>query len=343
MCTKNSRQSTKATYLAKTTGLIALAGVIVMLNACGGGGNGEPAPGEGPGNGTGGGGAGNDQQRMSEIILDFDNNGQMDARITYSYFADGRLSAETYEYVGDGTPDIYNPYYNGSNTDRVDVTYSYDGVGNLTGVTFYQNNGTNVGDYAYTFNGTDLVQVDITDTTPVVTTFLLGQLIYQNGLPSQYDISLNGITQVSFNYQYNGNNQITQEVRTFTGSNNPQTRTFTWNADGSIDTITIVDNFTTNMEAFTYNNGLLVRRDFTFSNPPTNSNNTNVSWLYYYANGVPTGGEYDLNMDGTIDGTLTVTMENGPCTPVYFNIVDEITQAGIDGLPGSPNGIVWCG
>ena len=317
---------------------LAISGLALVLGACGGGGGGgggtsptQPPPPPPVSN-----------QRILESVMDYDNNGQIDARFDYTYYADGRIENITYTYIGDGTPDIYVPYYSGMNVTTVVNSFNYDANGNLDNMKLDFDNGALVNDLTYTFNGSQLVQMDGIVTVPGTTVTLLGIMSYQNGLPDQYDLTSNGVNPTVFNYTYNANNQIIQEVRNIGGTLNPVTRIFDWNPDGSLDKITTTDSNSTNVEDLIYAGGQLVQRDYTFSLPPTGPDNTNVSWMLTYNAGVPARIDYDLNMDGSIDGTLTITMENGPCTPVYFNITDEISQAGNDGIPGSANGVAWC-
>jgi len=338
----NNSHSDKLTRYSNKLKFSTIATLAIVLSACGGGGGGDSSSSGGNnGGGSGGSGGGSQSQRIAEAVMDFDNNGQIDARFDYVYFSDGRINIQTYTYIGDGTPDIYNPYYSGINVTRADVEFGYDANGNLETLRLTFDNGT-VNDTIYTYNGNQFIQSDTNVTVPGGTAMLTGLMSYVNGLPDQFDLSSNGTPAVNYSFSYNPSNQVIQSVRTFAGSTNPETSTYTWNPDGSLDSITNVDNFSTDTEELTYSNGLLFRRDFTFSKPPTNSTNTNVAWLFYYNNGVPTRSEFDLNMDGVIDGNLTVTMEDGPCTPVYFNIPEDITQIGLDGIPGSQNGVTWC-
>ena len=172
---------------------------------------------------------------------------------------------------------------------------------------------------------------------------LTGTVSYMNGLASQYDFSSAGSVILGYQFSYNANMQVSQSIKSSAGSTNPVFSTYTWNTDGSLNKIANANSLSNWSETFIYSGGVLQQKDFTFSQPPTNSKNTNVSWIYMYNNSVPAGIDFDLNMDGSIDSKISVTLENGPCTPVYANIPDDIPGVGGDGKPGSAFGLTWCG
>ncbi len=314
----------------------------IVLTACGGGSGGGSAPADtSPGNSNPGGTAPYNK-RISESVMDFDNNGVMDARFDFLYFPDGRIQMITYTYTGDGTPDIYNPYYVAS-TQRADTEFTYDANGKLTGFKLDIDNGQSVNNVTYTYNGNQFVRADLVVTSAGSTSNLTGVVTYVNGLAAQYNLSMAGNSVMNYQFTYNTSNQVIQSVQTFAGSSNPVTSTYSWNADGSLQKVSNADSFSSWDETYIHSGGVLVQKDFTFSKPPTNSKNTNVSWLYVYQNGDFIRTDFDLNMDGSIDSTITNTVVSGACTPVYLNIPDDITGTGGDGIVGSPNGLTWCG
>jgi len=335
--------------------LVLISGLAVAISACGGGGGGGSSsggtsggggnPGGGGGN-PGGGGSAPYNNRIADAVMDFDNNGQMDARFDFVYYADGRIDTITYTYTGDGTPDIYNPYYTASVT-QADTVFRYDANGALAGlsITIQDNTlGTNSTDSLYTLTNNQMVQADTTVTSPNVQPFTITSVMtYTNGLPSLFASTASIGTSFDRTYTFNANNQVTQSVFSFAGSTNPTTSVYAWNADGSLDKISYSDSNSSWVDDLTFLNGQLVRRDYTFSNPPTNPGNTNVAWILNYNNGIPSRMDYDLNIDGSIDGNEVLNYESAPCTPVYLYRDLDISQAGGDGIPGSPVGVSWCG
>jgi len=318
----------------------------IALIACGGGGGSTPtsgSSGSGSGNGGGSGGTAPYNQRISEAVMDFDNNGQTDARVDYVYFADGRINMMTYVYTGDGTTDLYAPYYNAGKILRAETEFSYDASGKLSGFKITLDNGSTINNAVYSYNGNQFIQSDTTVTSGGSDILLTGVVSYTNDLASEYNYSTAGSVIVNYQFTYNASMQVIKSVQSFTGSTNPVTSTYQWNGDGSLEKISNADTFSTWDEEFVYNGGKLQQKDFTFSNPPTDPYNTNVSWIYTYTNGALVRTDFDLNMDGSIDGTVKTTVESGPCTPVYLNIPDDISGVGSDGIPGSEVGIVWCG
>ena len=319
--------------------------IAIGISACGGGNSagdaaasGDDAGGGSADGGTGGNSTAEYNKRISETILDFDNNGQMDARFDYLYYPDGRLQMVTYTYIGDGTTDLYNPFYVTS-TQRADSELSYDSNGNLSGYKITIDNGDIINDAVFTYNGSQFIRSDTTVTASGRSFLLVGQMSYENGLPSQFNLTSAGTPFIGYTFTYNADNQIVGSVKTSIGLLEVDTATYEWNMDGSLDKITHINSNGTRQEDLTYSNGLLQSRDFTSTLP----RGTNATWLYTYKDGFPLRTDYDLNRDGSIDATETVIMENGACTPVYFNIPEDMSGTGVDGKPNSPNGIVWCG
>jgi len=342
--TINNEQN-KNSKFKRQSKLLAILLMPIALTACGGGGGSEPTSGgSGSGNGGGnGGGTAPYNQRISEAIMDFDNNGQTDARIDYVYFPDGRINMMTYVYNDDGTTDLYAPYYNAGKILRAETEFSYDVSGKLSGFKITLENGTSINSAVYSYSGNQFIQSDTTVTSGGSDTLLTGVVSYTNNLPSDFNYSTAGSVIVNYQFTHNASKQVIKSVQSFIGSTNPVTSTYQWNGDGSLEKISNADTFSTWDEEFIYSGGKLQQKDFTFSKPPTDPYNTNVSWIYTYTNGALVRTDFDLNMDGSIDGTVKTTVESGPCTPVYLNIPDDITGVGSDGIPGSAVGIVWCG
>ncbi len=309
--------------------------MTIGISACGGGNSGGDGS---TGGSTGGGGTAKYNKRISETVLDLDNNGQMDARFDYLYYPDGRLQMVTYTYVGDGTTDLYNPFYIAS-TRRADSEFSYDSSGKLSGYKITIDNGNIINDAVFTYNGSQFIRSDTTVAASGSSLVLVGEMTYTNGLPSQFDSTSAGAPLLGYTFTHNENNQLIQSVKTSIGLLTLETSNYQWNADGSLDKITSFNSSSKWEEDLTFSGGLLQSRDFTSSL----SGGINVTWLFTYKDGFPLRTDYDLNRDGSIDATESITIESGPCTPVYLNIPEDIPGTGVDGIPGSPNGISWCG
>jgi hypothetical protein len=299
----------------------------VLLTACGGGGGGG-ADDNGPDNGLTTSG-----YRISQISLDYDNNGVADATVSLTY-EDGYLKQEVYQYTDDGVTDRYRftDQYQGLLGRQV-TTYEYDAFGRALQITQRQFDSSNAQTYystdVYTFRSSDpLAQPLKIDryTQGTVNSDITSYEIefeYENDQLVGYTRKISGSSSNLASADFTYDNGVIDHVVwvSQTGSNSAQYLQYGFSWDGNLISELAIDvdplnNTYEGSETYVYNaNNFIQSTALTFTSATYGTDA--VSTFEYDSNGLPQRQSWDYENDGSIDGVLTFEVEAATCRYTY--------------------------
>lgn len=324
-------------------------GFSLSLVACGGGGgSSNPNPTEdNSGGNTGPGGAAGAKSfpnRVTRVDYDYDNNGMLDATDTISYDANGHVTQTSYHYSDDGMPDLLNLRDTG--TTQETGTLTYDSAGNIT--LFVVDRQSERFEVNFTSDASGLpTRLDWRqlNASGGQTAAQYWTFAYTNQRLDTVDNFITATNQLSnsqsFTYGANG----LPTTSGFTSSGINATTTFTWRGDGKLEALnTQNDNGAVSNVTLTYNaQGLQQNQDwlnngsgFSYNAVPGKSYTRSIT---YDAQNRPATTRYDLDSDGNIDATVTLTWENEPCIPAtlwapngFPNFIKDDARAFVPGV-----------
>ncbi|MDP2521542.1 hypothetical protein Q8W30_03070 [Neptunomonas phycophila] len=297
---------------------VALASSL-LLTACGGGGGGGSSSSS---SSTDTPDVPESGYRVSQVQLDYDNNGTPDATVAITYDSNGSIESENYTYTDDGTPDLFR-FYNSAGDSSEAYSYEHLATGQLSNL--HIESGTRQSFSQYTYNSSNqlsTVTETITNGTSVSekrTTFT-----YSGGRLTGYNtvntVDSSPISRGQFSYDGDGRIETQTQETWQAASSTWSTLTYTtsWTDEGYIEEVAVDTNDDGNADitlAYTYGSGgevlSRVRTDF------TNDTQDSTVTYRYSSNNIRNGEDWDLGSDGSIDATLSITVANEACQYSY--------------------------
>jgi len=302
-------------YLANM-GLAQLASAFVIttvLSACGGGSSDpDPAPGGGDPDPV----ITDGNHRVSKIEYDYDLNGLIDARSIITYSDNAKTVTSNYEYLGDGTPDIYIHGADGIMA-RNEITFSDSGQqltfsientkedGSMTSITF---------SYSYRDDGQlQQIVIDTFGNSSVL------DVLYSDGRISS--LTDPNAVQPSLVYNYNANGTLaSREI--VNGGTITQRTDFIWRADGQLESATsqnlYLDPVKNEYLTVVYDDGGKVDKFMQSNEQYPTTAALNLTAIYTWDGDRIVEIGYDPLSQGGIDSIETMTWEEGGCYNQYL-------------------------
>ncbi len=271
-------------------------------------------------------------RRIKRLRYDLDNNGVDDAVREFSYDANGRVTAETYTYTDDGTPD--NSFSTVSiDIDDVssDISYRYDAAGHLLNWSM-DSDGEEDLSISYTYQG-DLISTAVLTVSPSSeVTEIRAELEYSGGRLTGYDAYLNGSSDPAQSYllKYRADGRVAELITTPIGDNHLPVASYSYRSDGTVDVI-LENDLTEPAYSSSY--------DYLYDTTGRPSGIALDGGFYlmralFDADGTNTGIEIDDGIDGSIEAHIEIEWEAATCTRVLVWSPNALTN-GYHG-PGAP-------
>lgn len=178
----------------------------------------------------------NGNHRVSKIEHDYDLNGLIDARTILTYSDDSKTVTSQYEYLGDGTPDLYIHGVEGIMASN-EVTFSDSGQQLTFSMINYGSDGGMLSIlYSYSYlNDGNLEQLVVDLSTDIFANIATSNVVYSNGrITSLTDPD--GL-QPSIFYRYNSDGTLASREMV-EGETVTQKTDFLWRSDGQLESAT---------------------------------------------------------------------------------------------------------
>ncbi len=274
--------------------------------------------------------------RLTSIDYDYDNNGTVDATSVLSYDAAGVPTGFTYDYVGDGTPDLFVTEDDEAQSEI--ATYLFDASGLLTDYSLDRTNmsmTTESFDIVQTFTAGQITRSDSDSNVEGLVSSTYSTFSY---VGSDLDTVVERRTsddalQLTLTYAYGGDSLPDVVTLSSPGAGGfpglDIVTTYTWRGDGQADDVSSV--WTQGMTTigggsgdYVYDaQGRRIAEVFTVDMsqgafPAEFFGLEYRKTIHYDALGLPDREEVDVGDDGSVEATRTATWEAGPCTPVFI-------------------------